>query len=691
MDHNIGKKLAGRYEICELIGIGGMADVYKAIDIMEEKLVAVKILKNEFAGNEEFLRRFRNESKAIAVLSHPNIVKIYDVDFTEKAPYIVMEYIDGITLKEFMEQQGALKWKDAVHFSVQILRALQHAHDRGIVHRDIKPQNIMLFSDGTIKVMDFGIARFAREDGKTLSDKTIGSVHYISPEQARGEITDEKSDIYSVGAMLYEMITGTKPFDADTPVAVALMHMQEVARMPRDIIETIPEGLEEITLHAMQKDARRRYQSASEMIKDMDLFKINPSIVFGYSNATKIKEDTAGQTIYFKPIAKPSAEKIYNEPDYEEDGEEDDDEPSRSSMLIHALTAVTAGVVIIAAVLIAVILYDKLKTDSKETFVPNLVGMPYVDAVTLFDDFVIVESAQEYSPEYAEGIITWQDKSEGRQIKVGDAIKVKVSKGNKMVEIPNVINYTYDSAKSTLELNDLIVERREQFDDNITKNYVIKTEPFEYTKVAAGSTVIVYVSKGPVNNEVPVPDVTGKSYEEALSIINGLKLTPIYVPVNQIEDPDTVISQLPEVGTIVARGDTVQLFVSTGTLGTDEYELSLAIPQPSYGSYKVLCYNSNSNLISTAVINDASVVQFFPIVIPGSNTQDIRIEIQSLQTFKYQYYATYRIDFTTQSNTRLDFDLQAFQKANAGAQINTTPTPTTTTEEPTHPLENTED
>ena len=174
----------------ELIGIGGMADVYKAIDIMEDKIVAVKILKNEFAGNEEFLRRFRNESKAIAVLSHPNIVKIYDVGFTDKIQYIVMEFIDGITLKEFIEQQGVLKWKDAVHFTIQILRALQHAHDRGIVHRDIKPQNIMLFQDGTIKVMDFGIARFAREDGKTLSDKTIGSVHYLSPEQARGDITD---------------------------------------------------------------------------------------------------------------------------------------------------------------------------------------------------------------------------------------------------------------------------------------------------------------------------------------------------------------------------------------------------------------------------------------------------------------------------------------------------------------------
>ena len=195
MDKNIGKKLDGRYEIIELIGEGGMADVYKAVDIVDNKTIAVKILKKEFAENEEFLRRFRNESKAIAVLSHPNIVKIYDVGFSEKIQFIVMEYIDGITLKEYMENERVLSWKDAVHFVTQILRALQHAHERGIVHRDIKPQNIMMFTDGTIKVMDFGIAKFAREEGKTATDQAIGTVHYISPEQARGDVTDAKSDL----------------------------------------------------------------------------------------------------------------------------------------------------------------------------------------------------------------------------------------------------------------------------------------------------------------------------------------------------------------------------------------------------------------------------------------------------------------------------------------------------------------
>ena len=263
MDRYIGKKLDGRYEIKEIIGVGGMANVYKAYDSIDDRVVAVKILRDEHMENDELLRRFRNESKAIAVLSHPNIVKVYDVSFNEDIQYIVMEHIDGITLKEYIEQQKVLRWKEAVHFAVQILRALQHAHDKGIVHRDIKPQNIMLLEDGTIKVADFGIAKFARASQHTVTDKAIGSVHYISPEQAKGELSDEKSDIYSVGVMLYEMTTGELPFDADSPVSVALKQIKSQAKRPRAINPSVPEGLEDITIRAMQKDPARRYQSAA--------------------------------------------------------------------------------------------------------------------------------------------------------------------------------------------------------------------------------------------------------------------------------------------------------------------------------------------------------------------------------------------------------------------------------------------
>ena len=246
MDNYIGKRLDGRYEITELIGQGGMANVYKATDVLDNRIVAVKILKREFSESDEFLRRFRNESKAIAVLSHPNIVKIYDMGFSEKLQYIVMEYIDGITLKEYIDSERVLNWKDAVHFIIQILRALQHAHNRGIVHRDIKPQNIMLLTDGTIKVMDFGIAKFAREESMTATDQAIGTVHYISPEQARGDVTDEKSDIYSLGITLFEMLTGRVPFNGETTVAIAIKHIQEELPSPREFVSEIPVRVEQI-------------------------------------------------------------------------------------------------------------------------------------------------------------------------------------------------------------------------------------------------------------------------------------------------------------------------------------------------------------------------------------------------------------------------------------------------------------
>ncbi len=284
MDKYIGKRLEGRYEIQELIGMGGMANVYKAHDVIDDRPVAVKILRDEFVGNTEFLRRFKNESKAIAVLSHPNIVRVYDVTFTSRVNSIIMEYIDGITLKDYIERQSVLTWKEAVHFTLQILRALQHAHDKGIVHRDIKPQNIMLLQNGTIKVTDFGIARFARSEVKTITDRAIGSVHYISPEQAMGDNTDEKADIYSVGVMLFEMLTGRLPFEADSPVSVALKQIQSQAVRPTSLNPDIPAGLEDITVRAMQKDAYKRYSSAAEMISDIEEFKRNPSIHFEYKS-----------------------------------------------------------------------------------------------------------------------------------------------------------------------------------------------------------------------------------------------------------------------------------------------------------------------------------------------------------------------------------------------------------------------
>lgn len=283
MENYVGKRLDGRYEIMEIIGVGGMAVVYKAYDNIDHRIVAVKILKDEFITNEDFTRRFKNESRAISVLSHQNIVKVFDVSYGDRLQYIVMEYVDGITLKQYIEQQGTVNIRESIYFVTQILRALQHAHDKGIIHRDIKPQNIMLISDGTIKVADFGIARFSHSETRTMTGQAIGSVHYISPEQAKGTVTDAKTDIYSVGVVLYEMLTGRLPFQSDSAVSVALKQLQEDPVKPREINPSIPVGLEQIVLRAMQKTPVDRYQSASEMLLDIEAYKKNPNIKFDYS------------------------------------------------------------------------------------------------------------------------------------------------------------------------------------------------------------------------------------------------------------------------------------------------------------------------------------------------------------------------------------------------------------------------
>ena len=431
MDNYIGKKIEGRYLVNELIGVGGMANVYKATDVTDGKTVAVKVLREEFCDNEEFLRRFKNESKAIAMLSHPNIIKVYDVCFSHKMQVIVMEYVDGITLKEYLEEQSPLSWKETLHFTTQVLRALSHAHSKGIVHRDIKPQNVMLLPNAQIKITDFGIARFARSEARTLTDRAIGSVHYISPEQAQGEHTDQRADLYSVGVMLYEMLTGQLPFDADSPVSVALKQIEMEPPMPRSINPEIPEGLEEITMRALQKDPEQRYQSAGEMLADIEEFKADPSVRFEYDYLTdpaaekarcrrailslkkgkapmkpdEAKRDTPRRT----PRRRDGGERPrtrHTAPAEEEDqrpvrryGEEErrprrdrggeprrlpkeDYQEERSGSVLMALAGITAAFVVISIVFIGAMLYLNNPLEKvPDVQVPDFKGLKY-DAVT---------------------------------------------------------------------------------------------------------------------------------------------------------------------------------------------------------------------------------------------------------------------------------------------------------------------
>ncbi|MEG1863648.1 MAG: protein kinase, partial [Oscillospiraceae bacterium] len=306
MENNyIGRRLDERYEIVSLIGVGGMSNVYKAIDLQSSTVVAIKVLKQEFFDNDELVRRFKNESKAISLLNNPNIIKVLDVNITEKEKYIVVEYIDGITLKEYIENRKVLTWQETIQFTGTILSAIGHAHENGIIHRDLKPQNVMLLRDGTLKIMDFGIARLSTANQKTVTDKAIGSVHYISPEQVRGKNTDSRSDIYSIGIMMYEMLTGTLPFKSETAVSVAMQQLSDIAVRPTQIVPSIPQGLEQIVIKAISKDADKRYQTASEMLRDLNEFKTNPAIIFDYADENeKTQAVTVDKVASKKPTKK---------------------------------------------------------------------------------------------------------------------------------------------------------------------------------------------------------------------------------------------------------------------------------------------------------------------------------------------------------------------------------------------------
>ena len=683
MDKIIGRKLDGRYEITELIGIGGMAEVYKAVDLLENRTVAVKILKNEYADNDDFVRRFRNESKAIAVLSHPNIVKIYDVGFSDKIQFIVMEYIDGITLKEFMEQQGALKWKDSVHFITQILRALQHAHDRGIVHRDIKPQNIMLFPDGTIKVMDFGIARFAREEGKTMSDKAIGSVHYISPEQARGDITDEKSDIYSVGVMLYEMLTGVKPFDGDTPIAVALMHMQTTPRRPKRINDSIPDGLDEIVMRAMQKDASKRYQSASEMIKDIEDFKRDPSMVFEY-DLPAAENESEEKTQYFD---KPSDEKEADrkprhmseddkprkrrkpEPEYEEYDDDDDDdddeeeEVSKSSYFVVALTAIAAAVIIIVAVFIAIVVAKEFTNGGTTQTQPmvDLVGRDFNEMRSRYEDsFSLVVEKEEYNPDFPAGTIISHSPKKDSPIMVGNSeVRAVVSKGARMVNVPNTYTIEANTATSMIEGQGLKYSLVMQNSDE-EANHVIKTDPERNTLVEVGSTVLVYVSLGPEEYDIVMPDVVGMELVESVQLLEGKGFTVVSEKEDSVAPANEVTAQsIPptdEEGepNIVNPKQTVIITYSSGEVPTTTQNITFTVPEGLDGPAVFNAY-VGGNLSGTTTIDNIGYVATINIPVKGQEIQKVVVETVTEDGHAHKV-AEYNVDFNTGAITETEFD-----------------------------------
>ncbi len=632
MENYVGKRLDGRYEIQDVIGVGGMAVVYKAYDNIDDRIVAVKVLKEEYLANEEFRRRFKNESKAIAVLSHPNIVKVYDVSFGDRLQYIVMEHIEGITLKEYIEKRGVIDWNEALFFIIQILRALQHAHDKGVVHRDVKPQNIMLLENGTIKVADFGIARFSHSESRTVTEKAIGSVHYISPEQAKGEFTDEKADIYSVGIMLYEMLTGRLPFDADNAVSVALMQVNSEAELPRTINSNIPVGFEQITMKAMQKSTRERYQSAAEMLLDLDELKRNPNIKFDYQlyyddiDATrpigKIQEKTRANPVVsdvneenktrtmVTPVVSeaPQKPRVVSEP-----GE------SAAVQDVQAKTSakkpIVAGIIVAVILFIGVIFGAKL-LDEQKIEVDSFVGMNY--------DLEIKENAaykEKYNFEvyYAsfsdaqEGCVFDQDPKAGTELAEGSTVILYIAKAGDGQVIPDFTGKNFREAGDTLETLGFKVVVVPVEDSAVTVGQVVRTDPAANTTVSVGATVTVYYAADTKSDKLfKMPKLAGKSLENAKEILeeNGLSLYKVETSDSTVEK-DYVLSQSPADGSPVREGDAVVLTVSSGCITAEK-----KIPLPKVGPV-VVEISLDEEIVKTETV-DTNINNFYEIVVSGS-------------------------------------------------------------------------
>ena len=584
MDNLIGKKLDGRYLLEELVGEGGMANVYRAMDLKEQRTVAVKILKEECTESEEMVRRFKNESKAISILNHPGIVKVYDVSVTDKIQYMVMEYVDGITLKEYLSLRGGpLTWKEALHFITQVLEALSHAHSKGVVHRDVKPQNIMLQSNGQVKLMDFGIARFSQAENYALGDKAIGSVHYISPEQAKGMPTDATTDIYSVGVMMYEMLSGKLPFESNSAVSVAIKQISDEAVPLSKLMPNLPTGLSEICCKAMAKDHRDRYQSAPAMLEAIRQFKQDPSIQFEY----KYLGDAA-PTPVSRPAARPARQnkKAGSESTMAETGAHKGKAAPKSapkaaprkgrkrkngSYFIPAMAGMAMAFLIGSIVLCYLIFTNStnaLFSNREDVDLVNFVGMSKsdVEGNSDYSKKFSITYVEEYNSNYKEGYIYSQTPKPPRTVKAGQKVTLKVSLGTLWVQVKDVTNMSQDQAVETLREQGLSVVQRLTVDDSVPVGTVIRTEPEAGTSLASGAQVIVYVSKQQVDINRTVPNLIGlSSQEDAVTSLRSANLRIGSVTETYSDLPaGTIVDQSPAAGSKVRMNSGVNVAISIG-------------------------------------------------------------------------------------------------------------------------------
>ena len=632
MDQYIGKMLDNRYEILERIGTGGMAVVYKAKCHRLNRLVAIKILKSDLAQNEEFRRRFNAESQAVAQLSHPNIVSVYDVSRGGDTEYIVMELIDGITLKQYMEKRGQLNWRESLHFITQIMRGLSHAHSRGIIHRDIKPQNIMVLRDGSVKVADFGIACLA-DSAQTLTQEALGSVHYISPEQARGDRPDARSDIYSSGVVFYEMLTGRLPFEGESAVAVAIQHLSSIPLAPREINPDIPEQLELICMKAMAPDLEHRYQSADAMIADLENFRKNPNVEmkFDLSDLRPDESDeptrpirTVGGHVAPQPVYQP-------ERSYSRREQEEEDEPRRSGS---GKRGVLIGAVAVAAIALVVVLFRTILSSfsapvADQYQVPDLYDITIEEAENdprVKDIFEIQKAGSEFSSDVQEGHILRQDPKGGENRKGSQlVIQVWVSAGEETGEMPDLKNQTLQDARILLEkLNkeynlELTVEAPEdqkQYSDDIPADSVISTIPAKGETLKKGDTVTLIVSQGPEVKPVTVPTFVGLNINDTLAQLSGYGLVCDSADVELVEsdkEGGTIVWQSLDPLSKVDEGTRIQFQVSAG-LASRTVPITVDLPQNGSDTVQVEIY-----------VGDESTPQYSELVHTSDGTVNTTI------------------------------------------------------------------
>ena len=635
MDILTGKILGNRYELLEEIGFGGMAQVYKAKCRLLNRFVAVKILRSEFASDEEFLTRFNAEAQAAAALSHHNIVSIYDVGSEDGIKYIVMEYVEGVTLKDYIIRNTMLPWRQAVDFAIQICTALNCAHKNGIVHRDIKPQNIILTSDGVLKVTDFGIARAVSTSSVTITGNTMGSVHYLSPEQARGGYTDAKSDIYSLGIVLYEMVTGRLPFDGDNPVTIAIKQIQEKPVSPKEYNLAVPLAIESVIMRAMNKDQNNRFPSALDMLSCLKMAKENPnaelkeSSMPGGDATRKIEaikpEDLLNHTAKKAP-ERPLTEKIEikKEKPIPTDKKRPADEKSEKKAVIWAVVTSALIVTLLVIGTLAVLFPDMFNgSGAKEISVPALVGESYETVKDLYaEQGITIELVRtEKSSEHAMGIITDQDPKEGRKRKPPVTISVTVSGGTEEFVLDNYEKKDFIKVKIALEDKDIIVEEVEQESDIIAEGMIVKTVPAANTVMQPGDKVTIYVSAGVKEKPVLVPRLVDLDVQQARKILSENNLSE---EINEVYDErakGTVIAQSVPANTEVKEYSTVTLTVSRGpqpksrpvTIGIPQDKDSTAIKLVQDG---VVIYEKTHN---------ASEGQYFDVTISGNGTVTLEL------------------------------------------------------------------